>query len=215
LFSASLIEPVEKLLNRGIDQSSHAAALCSDLIGRSMVVCVDTQLLKVPLTARVAIDDGRLEISGDIDGRADVELSGTLIELSRLMFTDSDIPLRDGHVRIHGDAEIAEKFRTLLLMARPDLEAELSELVGDELGPRIVSTFRKFRRFAIDSAEDISEHVADYLQEDAKQLPTRLEADTFFDAVDELSNDLARIEARLSKVRVTLEESDLLKQRRP
>lgn len=215
MFSASLIEPVEKLLHRGIDQSSQAGALCHELDGRSMVVRVDMQLLKVPLAARVAIDDGRLQISGDVDGPADVEVSGAMIELSRLMFTGSDIPLRDGHVRIQGDAEIAENFRTLFILARPDLEEELSELAGRDLGPRIASTLRNVRHLALGTLEDIADEVSDYLQEDAKHLPTRSEAEAFFDAVDELANDLARIESRLSRLSVTLEENDPISQRQP
>jgi len=45
-------------------------------------------------------------------------------------------------VRIRGDAEIAGRYRELFALARPDLEEELSRLVGD-MPARRLSQFAK------------------------------------------------------------------------
>jgi ubiquinone biosynthesis protein UbiJ len=46
------------------------------------------------------------------------------------------------------------------------------------------------------------------LKEDGNHLPTPTETERFFGDVDELSNDFARIEARLSRIREKLEKND-------
>lgn len=195
-------------MNRGIDQSSEAAALGRELDGQSVLLNVYTQLINTPLRFHVAMDDGRLSISEDVDGAVDAEVSATLIDFSRMMLSESDLPLRDGRVHIQGNADTAEKFRVLFFLARPDLEEELSELAGDELGPLIANTFKRLRRFATESIDDLAAHLTDYYGDDGDPLPTRTEAVAFFDAVDELSNDLARTEARISSLRAVVEEGN-------
>jgi ubiquinone biosynthesis protein UbiJ len=208
LFLAPILKPVETFINRGIGQSAAAAQLCAELDGRSMSVIIDMQPLRIPLSLKITANDGRIYVGTDPESGADVEISGTLIELNRVIFLESEAPLRQGHVRTHGDTEIAEQFRMLLLLARPNLEEDLADLVGDEAAPRIAGAFRNIRHFAFDTLEDIAERVSDYLKEDGQHLPERTETETFFSDVDELSNDLARTEARLSRLGKQLEKND-------
>jgi ubiquinone biosynthesis protein UbiJ len=39
--------------------------------------------------------------------------------------------IQRGDVRIRGDAELAQKFRELAMLLKPDVEEELSKLIGD------------------------------------------------------------------------------------
>ena len=208
MFSEPLLKPVENLINRGIEQSAEAAKLCGELDGRSMSVIVSLQPLRLPLKLKTTANDGRIYISVRADNEADVEITGTLIELNRIMFSDSQLPLRDGRTRIHGDTEIAEQFRRLFLLSRPNLEEELGDLVGDDAASQIARVFTRFRSFAVDTLEDVAEDISVYLKEDGNQLPERSETETFFRNVDELSNDLARIDARVSRIREKLETHD-------
>jgi ubiquinone biosynthesis protein UbiJ len=208
LFSESIFKPAENLINRGIEQSTDAAALCRTLDGGSMVVTVDMQPLRRPLILRFTAGQNRIYISGDSGNTADVEIAGTMMELSRLMFASSQRPLKEGRVRIHGDTDTAEQFRMLFLSARPNLEEELTDLVGDDTAPQVTAVIRNFRDFAVDSLRDATAHFSDYLKEDENHLPARAETEAFFDDVDELSNDVARIDARISRIRAALERHD-------
>jgi ubiquinone biosynthesis protein UbiJ len=206
LFAEKFIRPVEDFINRGIDQSGEAAMLGRELDGQSMLVNIDTRLVDGPLRFHVSVDDGRLSISEDIEAAVDAEVSATLIDLSRMIFIDPDLPFRDSRLRIQGDVDTAEKFRALFLRARPDLEEELSDLFGDELGGRMTNTFKRFRRFATESIDNLAEQVTNYYGKDGNQLPEPTEVAAFFDAVDELSNDLARTEKRISRIRAAIEK---------
>lgn len=201
MFPTSVLEPVERLINRGIDQSGTALEQCRALEGRRMSVRIDPQPRNLLFAIGVTAADGHIYITDNPSDGADVELSGTVMELTRLMFSKHQQPVREGRVRIQGEAEIAEQFRALFILARPDLEEELSVFVGDDLGFQLASAFRTIRECATDALEDIAEQTAEYLHEDGKHFPTRSETEEFFAAVDELANDLARIEARLSRIR--------------
>ena len=173
-----------------------------------MVVSVDMQPLRRPLILRFTAGQNSIYISGDSGNTADVEIAGTMMELSRLMFAGSQRPLKEGRVRIQGDTDTAEQFRMLFLSATPNLEEELTDLVGDDTAPQVTAVIRNIRDFAVDSLRDATEHFSDYLKEDEKHLPAPAETEAFFDDVDELSNDVARIDARISRIRAALERHD-------
>jgi len=208
VFSESLLGPVENLINRGIAQSTEATKLCRELDGRSMGVTINVQPFKTPLNLSVTANADRIYMSDESSNGVDVKISGTLMELNRLMFSGSQLPLRDGRILIDGDTDIAEQFRTLFLLARPNLEEELVDLVGDDAAPQIAKAIRNIRSLVVGTLEDVAEQVSDYLKEDGNHLPTRAETENFFDGVDKLPNDIARIEARLSRIREKLEKHD-------
>jgi ubiquinone biosynthesis protein UbiJ len=191
-----LLNSVASIINLGIDANPKAQDLCDALDGRSL------RLVIKPLTGPILIAsvDGALEASTDLERHADTEITGTLIELNRLMFIDSQAPLREGHVEIIGDVEIADRFRELLLCARPDLEEKLADWLGAPMATQISSFVRETREWVTDIAEDLTDHVADYLHDKAGRLPTHQEVGKQFAAVDEFVNAVERLEARINRL---------------
>lgn len=191
-----LLSPVASIINRGIDDNDQAQDLCDALDGRSL------RIVAKPLPDPILISsaDGKVDISSDAQRQADAEITGTLIELNRLMFIDSRAPLREGHVEIIGDVDIADRFRELMLCAQPDLEVKLADWFGASMASRLASFARDTRDRMADVAEDLTERAADYLHEDTRQLPERHEIDTHFAAVDEFVNSIERLEARIDRL---------------
>jgi len=113
-----LLRPMAAVINRGIDDNDRAQDLCDALDGRALRIVARP----LPEPVVIAAADGLVEISCDGQHDVDVEITGTLLELNRLMFIDNRAPIREGRVEITGDVEIADRFRELLLCARPDLE---------------------------------------------------------------------------------------------
>jgi ubiquinone biosynthesis protein UbiJ len=106
--------------------------------------------------------------------------------------------LRSGAVHIEGDAEVAQTFSELLQHARPDLEEELSRVVGDVTAHQVGNAARSALAFGRRAADTFAQNVAEYLQEEGRDLPTRIEADEFITAVDKLRDDVERFDARLA-----------------
>ena len=75
--------------------------------------------------------------------------------------------------RIRGDAEIASRYRELFALARPDLEEELSRLVGDVPARRLSQFAKAAFAWARKSGRTAGENVAEYLQEESRDLVNR------------------------------------------
>jgi ubiquinone biosynthesis protein UbiJ len=115
----------------------------------------------------------------------------------RLLGPQPEAALRTGSVHIQGDAEVAQTFSELLEHARPDLEEELSRVIGDVAAHQVGNVARSFMGFAQRAASTFTQNVSEYLQEEGRDVPNRTEADEFIADVDKLRDDVDRIEARI------------------
>lgn len=131
---------------------------------------------------------------------ADAVIGGTPLELRRLIFTDRNESIRAGRVAFEGDIEIAEKFRELMLTARPDLEGRLAAWVGEPAAFQLINLFQDVRDWALDTTDEFVARTSEYLQDNARHVPTPEEATEFCAAVDDLTNDVDRLEARISRI---------------
>jgi ubiquinone biosynthesis protein UbiJ len=106
--------------------------------------------------------------------------------------------LRTGNIRIEGDAEVAQAFRALLQAAQPDVEEELSRLIGDVGAHQIGNLARGALQFGKRVADTFAQNVSEYLQEESRDVVTRIEVDEFTAAVDQLRDSVDRSEAKLN-----------------
>ena len=189
-----LLERLESVLNRNVAGSRRAQALARQLDGRVMSLTVEG----TPFAFFFRADGGRLAIATRHDGPADASLSGTPIALLALAGPKAEGALRQGGVRIEGDAEVAQKFRDLLEQAQPDFEEELARVLGDVAARRFANVARGVLDWGRKAAGSLTGSVVEYLQEEGRDLPTRVEVDEFLDGVDRLRDDADRFEAKLS-----------------
>lgn len=115
-----LTATIESVLNRGLPRSPRAQQLCAELAGRKVAVAIrDIARVQVESTG-IALRLGRAQ------GAVDAEITGGPLGLLALTGPTPEAVIQRGEVRIDGDAELAQKFRELGRLLRPDLEEELS-----------------------------------------------------------------------------------------
>src|SRR3954470_18259398 len=122
-----LTQAIENLLNRNLPRSPRAQELVGSLRGKT--VRIEARLLGWVVNVEALADSVRLTKTRDTP--ADAEISGSLLSLAALAGPSPEEVIRRGDVTIRGDAEVAQKFRELALLLRPDVEEELSKLIGD------------------------------------------------------------------------------------
>lgn len=186
--------PLEALLNRGLRASTDASRRCRALQGSTFRIELDGLGLGFTLASQ-----------GDAiallqQGRADAKLSGSPLSLARLAATGDERLLRSKAVRISGDPMVARDYRELIALAVPDFEEELARLVGDVAAVQIGKLARRLTGWGLDAADRLSSSMAEYLQEESRELPSRAEVEAFLDGVDELSGATDRLEARLARL---------------
>jgi ubiquinone biosynthesis accessory factor UbiJ len=191
--------PVAKILNRNIRETTPARELCDKL--DETVVAV--RVRDTALAAWFIIHDGVLELATDHDGEPDVLISGSLLTLARMSGDAGLEALRDGSLELTGDAHKAERFQRLLALAKPDVEEELSGIVGDAAAHRLGKIARGLGEWGRNARSTMGANVREYLQEESRDVPSRYEVDRFASEVGRLRDDVDRLEARINLLRST------------
>ncbi len=191
-----LLERLEAVLNRNVAESRRAQALARQLDGRVMSLTVEG----TPLAFYFRADGGRLSLASSHEGAADASLSGTPIALLALAGPGAEGALRGGGVRIEGNAEVAQKFRDLLAESKPDFEEELARVLGDVAARQVANIARGFLDWGRKASGSLTTNVVEFLQEEGRDVPTRVEVEEFLEAVDHLRDDADRLEARLARL---------------
>ena len=191
-----LLARLQDVLNRNVAGSRRAQELTRRLDGRAIELEVTNTPLKIFMEAR----DGRIVLAERRDTPADARLAGTPLALLALAGPEAEGRLRSGKVRIEGDAEIAQAFRELLEQTRPDLEEELSQIVGDVAARRVANLARDVLAFGRRATDSLATSAAEYLQEEGRDVPARIEVEEFLRDVDQLRDDVERLEARITRL---------------
>ena len=190
------LRPVTGILNRNIRATTPARELCEKLTGSVIAVRVSN----TGLAAWFIVHDDELELTTHCDEEADVVISGSLMSLAR-MAGESDLSaLRDGSIELSGDVHIADDFSRLLALARPDIEEELSGVVGDVAANRLGEIARGVTRWGREARTTMGANIREYLQEESRDVPSRYEVEKFTDKVGRLRDDVARLEARINRL---------------
>jgi ubiquinone biosynthesis accessory factor UbiJ len=193
-----LIITLENLLNRGLPRSPRARQLCAALAARSVALVVpDIVRLRVTSTGQT------LAVTRD-DAPADATLSGGLFSLLALMGGSAQAVVQRGEVTITGDSHLAQSFRELAQLLRPDPEEELSLLIGDVPAHQLGRLARLGASFGVRAADTTLRNLAEYFAHERADLVSRNEGEQFLRGVDALREGVDRLQARL----------DLLAQRR-
>jgi ubiquinone biosynthesis protein UbiJ len=193
-----LTQAIENLLNRNLPRSPRAQALCAALAGKR--VRVEAKGLGWVLLIESLNTSVRLA-KDDTGGQPpDAEISGTLLNLAALAGTHPEEVIQRGDVTIRGDAEVAQQFRELAMLLKPDVEEELSRLIGDTPAHQALRLVRIVTGFGRRAATTGVRNVAEYLAHERRDLVPRAEAEDFYRGVERLRGDLDRLEARTNRL---------------
>jgi ubiquinone biosynthesis protein UbiJ len=194
----------EAVFNRNIAASTPAAALARRLEGTSLQIEIEALM---PI--RAAMFGGRLALLAGEPAPADASptdalpadavISGSPPALLQMLKSGRPAASRTA-VQIRGDAEIANSYRELFVAARPDLEEELSRLIGDMPARHLAQIAKSVRSWARRARRTAGENIAEYLQEEGRDLITKTELEEFLRGVDSAREAADRIEARLGRI---------------
>jgi ubiquinone biosynthesis protein UbiJ len=190
-----LTATIENLLNRGLPRSPRAQQLCAELVGRRIA-------LEAPALARLVVEStgGALRVTRGA-AAADAEIIGGPLSLLALGSGTTEAPLERGDIEVRGDAEVADKFRELTRLLRPDPEEELALVIGDASAHRAGRLARGALGWARRAALTLLADAGEYASHERGDLISRQEGESFLRGVDALREDVDRLEARLELLR--------------
>jgi ubiquinone biosynthesis protein UbiJ len=189
----TLLQPLAGILNRNIEESTPARELCRRLDGK----VVAFQVRDTVFAAYISIQDGTILFATESDADPDVIVTGSLVSLALMASEDS---IRDGSLELSGDAATAQSFQLLLQHAKPDIEEELSGVIGDAAAHSIGEFARGVGRWARETRSIMGENIREYLQEESRDVPSRYEVERFTQNLNKLRDDVERLAARINRL---------------
>ncbi len=192
----ALVAPLEAALNRLLALDPEARRDLADLQGRVIrfdILGLGLQLWLVPGAQGV-------QVYPRYDAEPDCVLRGTPLGFARLGLGERADELFKGAVEIEGDTALGERLGAILARLDIDWEELLSKVTGDPIAHTLGQGARAMRRQLARDGDVLVRDLSEYLQEEARLLPTRYEVDEFADAVDRLRDDAERLAARVERL---------------
>jgi len=196
-----LCTALESALDLYLKQDQDALRRCAAL--QDKVIAVN--LTGTEFTLYFLPDAEGVKVLGFYEGEPDTLLRGTPAGFARLSLEAREDALFHGAVEISGDTEIGQEFQDILTGVDWDWEEQLSKLTGDSVAHLIGELARKGQKWLGNTNETLQENFSEYLQEEARLLPTRTELNIFLDDVDQLRADTDRLAARVERLLKTQE----------
>ena len=190
----TLFRPLMKLVNKQIKVTTPAQELCTKLDGKVIAIKVKDTAFAIYF----CVSPNEIALVGDFEGKPDVLISGSLMTLARLANTTGEEAIRHDSLNLTGDAELAQAFQKLLGYGKPDIEEELSGIIGDVAAHHLGDIARSIGDWRKKTDSILRQNISEYLQEERRDLPSRYEIEKFNREVDVLRDDVARFEVRLN-----------------
>ena len=187
-------------------QSAFNRCLAFDTLSRSRFAklqgkVVAIELQGVGVTVFVMPEAEQVVLRAAHEGEVDVTLSGTPFAFARMgMADDSADSLFKGDVTLQGDSALGQRFGEIIKDLDIDWEEMASRVMGDVLAHKLGDAVRGGVTWSRDNVASSQQNLAEYLQEELRQLPVRDEVDDFLADVDTLRNDVDRAEARIKRL---------------
>lgn len=194
---ASAISGLEAVINHYLRLDPAIGSRMATLSGR----CIGIELRGLDLTLYVFPDEHGIQLRDHTEGEPDTVLRGTPLGMVRLgIGGNTEKTLFSGEVVIEGDVETGQAFKAILDELDIDWEEQLSKLTGDIVAHQLGNMARQGRRTFRLGLGTLEKDIGEYLQEELRVLPARIETENFSADVTRISMDVDRLSARLKRL---------------
>jgi ubiquinone biosynthesis accessory factor UbiJ len=189
---------LERALNRLLQLDPDTQAALSGLEGKR----ISLHLEAPNIALEISVQEASLKVGPVLTDEADLGVRSNLSGvLSQLPFFRGSHRAPAGKVRIHGDAELAQRLQKLASQFDPDWDKPFVDLFGVIIGVQVAKGAREALKHADFIAKKFANDSADYLTEESRDVVSAAELNAFHDDVDALRDRAERVLARFEKLR--------------
>lgn len=197
--ASTLAAALETALDLYLKQDPGALQRCAEMEGK--VIELDITGLGLSLYFMPGAEG--VLVAGHYEGEPDTRLRGSPFGFARLSLGSREDALFEGTVEIQGDSDTGQRFQDILSSVDWDWEEQLSQLTGDVIAHQAASLARMATQFINNSSRTLQQDISEYLQEEARLLPARIEVGYFLAEVDQLRADVDRLSERVERLSQT------------
>lgn len=196
-FTSLLCALVDRSINSLLKRDPGAAQRARPLLNKT----IRLQLQEFSQPLYFFFGPQRIDVLGEYEGQVDVSLSFSLSQLHQL--TDNQqitALLKSDELTIDGDIQLIQRFGELLLSLDIDWAEQISPYTGDVIAHQLSNTGQRLVNKAKELRKTGRERVSDYLIEELRLAPGRLEYTHFCDNLEQLQSQLQRLEQQVSQL---------------
>ncbi len=210
-----LLKLINNTLQKYLDSDPEIAAKLNKFEGQRLLVHltdIEKEFLLTPVNSSVVVSEHVVDEDASEESELNITttIHSNIISLARMgLGAEYRSMLNSGSLKIEGDVEFANQLRSIFIQVDIDWEEIASKYVGDAVAYQIGLIANKFKNYKKRSIENFRLDVSEYLQEESRILPTKVELDRFMSGVDSLDANVQRLEARIQRL---MSMSELSKQ---
>ena len=144
-------------------------------------------------------DENQFVVLSEYQGNADVKLSGNSWDFFHLGINQQSsdaAQIIDSNIHFEGKVSVGQQFAQLFSELNIDWEEALAEVTGDIIAHRTANIIRQAGGWLTEVFTSTQNNLGEYLQEELRVTPAKIEIENFYDDLADLRADSARILAR-------------------
>ncbi|MGI9283846.1 MAG: ubiquinone biosynthesis accessory factor UbiJ [Pseudomonadales bacterium] len=190
------LSSLEFVINKALELDPGSTARLAEMQGITLKI----ECTNPALCAYVQPGEQGLQLRSWYDVEPDSGISGTLSELTRLLQAqDKASALVNGAFQISGDSGPLLQLQEILAQLEIDWEQPIARLLGDVAGHQVGKFIRGSLAWGRHASGSLQRNVEEFIHEEARLLPPRLELENFYTDVGALNLRVDRLAARVRK----------------
>lgn len=199
----SLTEALETSINLVLKQDLATLEKLSALQGNVIAF----EFTDLELTLYLFPHNEGIQMKYLYDGKVDTILQGRTLAFINMSLGDATESFFSGDVRIKGNIELGQRFKRIFDQLDLDWEEWLSHYTGDLVAFKTNRLFRNFSAWGKDSLKILELDAREYIQDEGQLSPYTSELKDLTKNINQLRDDTARLEARLSRLQKSIQHS--------
>ena len=194
---------LEAALNRALTLSPHSKAALAQF-----EVCVFALHCTAPnLDIYVHPGAQGMRLTGVHQGPVTTSIKGKAADFTELATSrDPTATLINGGLELEGDSAPLLELQHILAALDIDWEAPLVATLGDVAGHQLAQMLRHTFAWGKQAATSLTRQLAEFIHEEARLSPPRLEVEDFYRDIQELGLRVDRLQSRTERLRLRLQK---------
>lgn len=204
LHSAGLAA-LEAALNRGLSLAPAGKSELTTLSGRVFALECESPPFIAYLQPQ---DDGSVRLMSVYEGTVATRIRGSAGDFAELAGSqDPASTLINGSLELVGDSAPLLELQAILGRLDVDWEAPLVDTFGDVAGHQVAQIARNGFSFGKRAGVSLSRQLDEFIHEEARLSPPRLELEDFYRDVQDLNLQVDRLDSRIKRLRKRLDQA--------
>lgn len=192
------LKGLEKAINQALALDESTKAKIAALHGKVLEIII------APLDVNffILFQDYQLLLLDRYDKQPDTTIHSNPLGLIRLSLLPPSKArsLFNDKIKLSGDTELGYEVKKLFDELDIDWEGHLAHFTGDVVAHQIGSLFRKGLAFGQHLSNSMGHNLSNFLHEELGLFPSAEELHDFFNDIDELAQDVERLQAHINQL---------------